>query len=283
MRRVLEPRIHPISDMESRMYANLTRSKITLNITPSPISFCEYMHSMGIPPRGLGLLYPAGAKMNGIRADLSQDYIDQSLLRLNEQGEEVQAYGGDYDDRPTDYEFCANGIVYATRKASPKAQEVKALYSNVKVRPDEEGFEVQNENLFLSTGDYVFVCRIMREGTCLFQKEMKEEVMPGSTRYVKMKYPGMDHPGEYVYEVSVRLAEDTAWANKGHEICFGQYVKKIEERFYKPLEITKQDANIRVKGEGFSVMFSKAEESPRCATTGQSISPEPPDSPSGAR
>ena len=58
--------------------------------------------------------------------------------------------------------------------------------------------------------------------------EMKEEVMPGSTRYVKMKYPGMDHPGEYVYEVSVRLEEDTAWANKGHEICFGQHVKKIE-------------------------------------------------------
>lgn len=164
---------------------------------------------------------------------------------------------------------------------------MKALYSNVKVRLDEEGFEVKNENLFLSTGGYVFVCRIMREGTCLFQKEMKEEVMPGSTRYVKMKYPGMDHPGEYVYEVSVRLAEDTAWANKGHEICFGQHVKKIEgERVYKrkPLEIINGDANIGVRGEGFSVMFSKAEgESPRCATTGQSISPEPPDSPSGAR
>ena len=32
---------------------------------------------------------------------------------------------GDYDDRATDYEFCTNGIVYADRKISPKAQEVK--------------------------------------------------------------------------------------------------------------------------------------------------------------
>ncbi|MFR5582797.1 MAG: glycoside hydrolase family 2 TIM barrel-domain containing protein [[Clostridium] scindens] len=165
---------------------------------------------MGNPPEDWGLYTRLEQKYERYQGGFIWDYIDQSLLRLNEQGEEVQAYGGDYDDRPTDYEFCANGIVYATRKASPKAQEVKALYSNVKVRLDEEGFEVKNENLFLSTGGYVFVCRIMREGTCLFQKEMKEEVMPGSTRYVKMKYPGMDHPGEYVYEVSVRLAEDTA-------------------------------------------------------------------------
>lgn len=252
-----------ISDMESRMYAKPDEIEDYLkHNSQKPYISCEYMHSMGNSTGGLGLYTRLEQKYERYQGGFIWDYIDQSLLRLNEQGEEVQAYGGDYDDRPTDYEFCANGIVYATRKASPKAQEVKALYSNVKVRPDEEGFEVQNENLFLSTGGYVFVCRIMREGTCLFQKEMKEEVMPGSTRYVKMKYPGMDHPGEYVYEVSVRLAEDTAWANKGHEICFGQHVKKIEgERFYKrkSLEIINGDANIGVRGEGFSVMFSKAE------------------------
>ena len=42
------------------------------------------------------------------------DFIDQALFVKDEvTGREVLRYGGDFDDRPSDYEFSGNGIVFA--------------------------------------------------------------------------------------------------------------------------------------------------------------------------
>ena len=78
------------------------------------------------------------------------DYIDQSVEKVNEDEEKIFAYGGDFDDRATDYCFCTNGIVYADRKVSPKAQEVKYLYANVKLVADSKGVSIKNDNLFIN-------------------------------------------------------------------------------------------------------------------------------------
>jgi beta-galactosidase len=43
-------------------------------------------------------------------------------------GKEVLRYGGDFDDKPADYEFSANGIVFADRKEKPAMQEVRYYY-----------------------------------------------------------------------------------------------------------------------------------------------------------
>ncbi len=37
-------------------------------------------------------------------------------------------YGGDFDDKPSDYEFSGNGIVFADRKEKPAMQEVRYYY-----------------------------------------------------------------------------------------------------------------------------------------------------------
>jgi beta-galactosidase len=43
-------------------------------------------------------------------------------------GKDVLRYGGDFDDKPADYEFSANGIVFADRKEKPAMQEVRYYY-----------------------------------------------------------------------------------------------------------------------------------------------------------
>lgn len=126
-----------ISDMESRMYAKPAEIEAFLSNDPKkPYISCEYMHAMGNSCGGMKLYTDLESKYELYQGGFIWDYIDQSMLRKNEQGEEVFAYGGDYDDRATDYEFCTNGIVYADRKISPKAQEVKQLYANVKLTSD---------------------------------------------------------------------------------------------------------------------------------------------------
>lgn len=252
-----------ISDMESRMYAKPAEIEEYLENDPKkPYISCEYMHSMGNSTGGMKLYTDLEKKYPLYQGGFIWDYIDQSLYRVNELGERVLTYGGDHDERATDYEFCGNGIVYADRKASPKAQEVKALYADIKLEPDEKGVKIINDSLFVSTGRYVLAYRLLKEDRCLYEAEAETDVAPESEAYVNLTYPELPGTGEFIYEVSLRLKDDTLWAKAGHEISFGQYVKrtadKAEEKTY-PLEIIRGDVNIGVRGRGFTAMFSKAE------------------------
>ena len=252
-----------ISDMESRMYAKPAEIEEYLENDPKkPYISCEYMHSMGNSTGGMKLYTDLEKKYPLYQGGFIWDYIDQSLYRVNELGERVLTYGGDHDERATDYEFCGNGIVYADRKASPKAQEVKALYADIKLEPDEKGVKIINDSLFVSTGRYVLAYRLLKEDRCLYEAETETDVAPESEAYVNLTYPELPGTGEFIYEVSLRLKEDTLWAKAGYEISFGQYVKKTADKAEEktcPLEIVRGDVNIGVRGRGFTAMFSKAE------------------------
>lgn len=43
------------------------------------------------------------------------------------------AYGGDFGDRPTDREFCVDGLVLPDRRNTPKMDAVKAAYAPLKM------------------------------------------------------------------------------------------------------------------------------------------------------
>nr|AIA83874.1 Glyco_hydro_2_C [uncultured Lactobacillus sp.] len=57
------------------------------------------------------------------------DFIDQALFVTDDvTGERVLRYGGDFDDRPSDYEFSGDGLVFANRVEKPCMQEVRYYY-----------------------------------------------------------------------------------------------------------------------------------------------------------
>ena len=252
-----------ISDMESRMYAKPAEIEEYLAKDPAkPYISCEYVHSMGNSAGGLKLYTDLEKKYDKYQGGFIWDYMDQSLYRINELGEEVLTYGGDHDERATDYEFCTNGIVYATREPSPKAQEVKALYGDVKLYADDTGVRIVNDRLFRSTAGEIFRASVCQEGICLFETFFQADVAAGEEAFVPVAYPEFSADKELVYEVAMQLSEETPWAQKGYEIAFGQYVRPAvleEEEVIRPLEIIHGDVNIGVRGPGFSAMFSRTE------------------------
>lgn len=252
-----------ISDIESRMYAKPVDIEEYLNNNPQkPYISCEYMHAMGNSCGGMHLYTELEDKYEMYQGGFIWDYIDQAVEKVNENGEKVLAYGGDFDDRATDYCFCTDGIVYSDRRPSPKVQEVKYLYSNVKITPDTKGVTVKNNNLFIHTSIYDFVCYIEREGKIVFETIIKIGAKPGAEVYTNINYPKIKEAGNYTYNVSMRLAEDTLWAKKGFEVSFGQFIfenkdeREVEE---KDFEIIHGDVNIGIKGDNFNMMFSKQE------------------------
>src|SRR5699024_5143316 len=67
-------------------------------------------------------------KVTDIRNEVFSVFIFfQDSLIKDEYGKDFIAYGGDFNDRPTDYNFCLNGIVYADRELTPKMHEVRYL------------------------------------------------------------------------------------------------------------------------------------------------------------
>lgn len=126
-KRIFEDRI---SDMESRMYARPEEISEYLSNNPKkPFILCEYMHDMGNSLGGMKFYIDLIKKFEMYQGGFIWDYIDQALWIKDEvTGEKVLRYGGDFDDRPSDYEFSGNGIIFADRTEKPALQEVKYYY-----------------------------------------------------------------------------------------------------------------------------------------------------------
>ena len=119
-----------MSDVESRMYATPAEIKAYLANEPTkPYLNCEFMHSMGNSVGGLDeymALYDESVAYTG---GFIWDYMDQALWQPDElTGEPVLKYGGDFNDRHSDYEFSGNGLLFADRQAKPAMQEVRYYY-----------------------------------------------------------------------------------------------------------------------------------------------------------
>jgi beta-galactosidase len=252
------------SDMESRMYAKVSDIERYLIDEPlKPYISCEYMHAMG---NSCGAMYKYTAledKYDMYQGGFIWDYIDQFLVKKDKFGKEFLAYGGDYDDRPTDYNFCGNGIVYADRTVSPKAQEVKKLYQNIKLQVDKTGVLVKNKNLFIDTSGYYLEYTLDFNGNQIFRDSLEVIVQAGEEKYIQLSLPEVNEKGDYAVNVCFKLKEDNSWANRGYTVAFSQYVyslkgKEVLKHINKP-EVIYGDVNIGVKNRDFSVLFSKQE------------------------
>ena len=119
-----------ISDMESQMYTSPENVKEYLENNPKkPFLLCEYMHDMGNSLGGMESYIRLLDQYDNYQGGFIWDYMDQSLWVKDEvTGREVLRYGGDFDDRPSDYEFSGNGILFADRTEKPAMQEVRHYY-----------------------------------------------------------------------------------------------------------------------------------------------------------
>lgn len=123
-----------ISDVESRMYATPDQIREYLENDPKkPYILCEYMHDMGNSLGGMDSYIRLLDEYEMYQGGFIWDFIDQAILAEDEiTGKKVLRYGGDFDDRPSDYEFSGNGIVFADRTEKPAMQEVRYYYGQHK-------------------------------------------------------------------------------------------------------------------------------------------------------
>lgn len=119
-----------VSEVESRMYATPDEIVEYLENEPKkPFILCEYMHDMGNSIGGMKSYIDLLDRFEMYQGGFIWDYIDQAVYAQDKvTGKKVLCYGGDFDDRPSNYEFSGNGIVFADRTEKPAMQEVRYYY-----------------------------------------------------------------------------------------------------------------------------------------------------------
>ena len=265
-------RYEATSDMESQMYTSVENvKKFLAEHKEKPFIMCEYTHAMGNSCGAMHKYTDLTDTEPRYQGGFIWDYIDQSILKKDRYGKDFQAYGGDFLERPTDYNFSGNGICYSgDRDPSPKMQEVKFNYQNISVWFEEDGkFTIVNKNLFANTDRFRCMAVLQKNGVVVKKQEIETAVPPLSSKDYEIpfsilhtdsrKQKAEELDAEYTLTVSFLLKEDTSWADAGHEVAFGQKIYKKTPAFAasgKPIRVVHGKVNIGVKGEDFDCLLS---------------------------
>lgn len=250
------------SDIESRMYPPMEQILEYLDHNPQkPYLLCEYTHAMGNSNGAMHKYIALEEQYPMYQGGFIWDYIDQGIMTKDRYGKTYLAFGGDFGDRPTDYNFCVNGLVYADRKKSPKMQEVKFLYQDFKLAPTENTVHIKNQSLFTNTNQYTLQYNVRKEGQIIEEGTMTADVAAGTEKVIELPVKVQTVQGEYTVDVILLLKEDIKWAKAGHEVAFGQYIYEVkgerEKEVPTKVQVEDSDMNVGVRGKGFHMIFSR--------------------------
>lgn len=266
---VNDRRYNATSDVESQMYPKAAGIEKFLSENPEkPFMCCEYSHAMGNSSGGHYKYTDLTETNPRYQGGFIWDFIDQAIGKVNRNGRRFLAYGGDFDDRPCDDNFCTDGIVFADRTVSPKMPEIKFNYQNIKVEVNEKYIDITNKALFTPTRIYDCEIVLNRNGKKVCSEVLEQNVEPLTKSRIEVP-DGIRcitecEAGEYTYIVSFVLKTDTIWAKKGHEVAFGQYTfisKGVTNTMLSDETETIQfipcDYTVAVKGKDYSAIFHK--------------------------
>lgn len=164
---------------------------------------------------------------------LNLDFIESAQQDATR---EFYAYGGDFNDYPSDRSFCCNGIVGPNRDPSPQVAEVRKAYQPIQaVAKDLSSnnlvFELTNELGFTNLDAFDIHFELSRDGEVLDEgTHPSMPVEPLTTKTVTVPVEPMRGPGEHFLRVEFRLRDDTAWAKKGHVVAWEQFALPWGER-----------------------------------------------------
>lgn len=219
------------TDIESHMYDKPADIMRYLDGSPEkPFINCEYMHAMGNSLGGMKLYTDLEDKYEMYQGGFIWDYLDQAIWQ--EHDDEMRlAYGGDFGDRPNDYCFCTDGIVFANRVESPKCAEAKNLYSNVRIIVSENEFTIENRNLFIDLSRYYFVLIATEDNQRVEIPFYDINLLPGEKKSFPIDFAKKFDYKEEVSEgkdvairVEAREKEATKWAEEDFIVAFSEKV-----------------------------------------------------------
>lgn len=241
------------SDMESQMYTPAAKVEEFLEKDSSkPFIMCEYSHSMG-NSNGDIMSYVRLARRNRhFQLGFIWDFIDQSIFQNGK-----ILYGGDFSDRPSDFSFCANGIVFSDRRESAKLQEVRYAYQDFHAEFEKDKITIHNDSLATDLSELEIRLSYMEDGIEKSSASLPLSLPPKERVTISNPF-SPDKCKCYAELITFALKEDKPWANKGFIVAHSQiYSNARMEHHEKTVEVIEGDVNYGFKTGGVSALVDR--------------------------
>ncbi len=236
-----------------------------------PFVMCEYAHAMGNSPGNLKEYWEVIEAHPRLRGGFIWDWVDQGIRQVTADRKEWYAYGGDFGDEPNSLSFCCNGIVFPDRSLHPAMWEVKKVYQPVRVEALDllAGKVTVKNGYFFSDLSGLELSWKLRADERVLQKGQLERLhtppLESESITVPFDKPESEPGAEYWLTLSFTLAENTAWAEKGHEVAWEQFkvpwdvpaTPATPEDELPALKFTETQDKVEVNGEDFQLVFDK--------------------------
>ncbi|MCJ7554389.1 MAG: NPCBM/NEW2 domain-containing protein [Ignavibacteriaceae bacterium] len=238
--------------------------------TTRPVILCEYAHAMGNSVGNLSDYWDAIDQYPRLQGGFIWDWVDQGILKKDENGVEYFAYGGDFGEEWHDSNFCANGLIFADRTPQPELFEVKKVYQFIKTRAidlDKGVFEIDNRYEFLNLEIFFLDWSILKGGVEVSSGKIEDfNIPPYNNKTIEIPYDirSFDSTSEYIITISYKLKNKTKWADEGFELAWEQFMLKEPSQILVDSEATKDnlslhedDKSLSINGPDFEIIFSK--------------------------
>ncbi|SHF88207.1 beta-galactosidase [Mariniphaga anaerophila] len=259
------------TDIYCPMYKQIDELiKHVLSKPRRPMILCEYAHAMGNSVGGLKEYWDVIEKYPSLQGGHIWDWVDQGILKKDEQGREFWAYGGDFGPKgtPSTGNFCMNGLVTADRIPNPHLSEVKKVYQNIGFQLVDYStgqVKVENKYAFINLNNFKFVWKIEANGVEIATGNFYAADVPaGSSSIEKVDLPVINAtPGtEYFLNLYAKVIQNDGLVKAGDilaaeqiELPFKTPGKIIPE--LNPVKLDESDEMLRVAGNGFDIRFDK--------------------------
>ena len=238
-----------------------------------PVILCEYSHAMGNSNGNIFKYWDAIYKYPRIQGAFIWDWVDQGLLRTDENGS-YYVYGGDFGEELHDGNFCINGVVSPDRQPHPALHEIKYHMQNVKVTwdgKDPNKYLLENRYFFQSLDHLDGEWELLGNGTILTKGTISTlNIPPGTTVpldlqvFTKSRKKNAGH--EYAINFKFSLNEETTWAPSGHLLASDQVIIQENIDFLKDsasisnfpqINVERSDSCIKVRASGRYFVFDQ--------------------------
>jgi len=189
-----------------------------------PLILCEYAHAMGNSLGGFAKYWQAFRQYPRLQGGFVWDWVDQSLIKYDENGNPWSAYGGDFGDTPNDRQFCMNGLVFADRTPHPALTEAKHQQQFFQFRLSGQTIEVTSEYLFRHSDNELLRWMVALDGKLLTSGEVPLDVAPQGKQLIELpELPQPESTGQLWLTVHVVQPNATTWSAAGHISAWQQW------------------------------------------------------------
>ncbi|REL28269.1 DUF4981 domain-containing protein [Thalassotalea euphylliae] len=231
-----------------------------------PLILAEYAHAMGNSVGNLDKYWKTIYAHEQLQGGFIWDWVDQTILKTNDKGQQYWAFGGDFDEGKSNTNFLANGLIQADRTPNPHLNEVKKIYQPIlfgEFDIESRRLQVSNKYNFNSTNGLNFSWHFLEDGVEVKSGSMKGiDVAANSDAWVELDLPDfeLNSDKEYHIRFNAKSAKASNGLEKEHLVAWEQYglsepIFEATTNNQKIVNIGKDKGAISVSGDNFSITF----------------------------